>query len=484
MDEIIEEINQLGRGNAENLASPSPIDSTQVLVRMADKPTRISGKATKCKGKKENTSDWEFSKSTIRERNEKMFNNELLSDIHFIVGPLGASKRIPAHKYVLAIGSSVFFAMFNGDLAENKEEIHIPDVEPKAFLALLRYLYCDEVCLEADTVLATLYASKKYIVPYLAHACVEFLETSLSFRNACVLLSQSCLFEDEDLTQRCWEVIDAQTELSLNAEGFTDVDGKTLRSIVCRESLSVNETAVFDAANRWAEAECIRNNVEPTGKNKREALKDSLFLLRIPTMSLQEFADGPATSDLLTKEEIIKIFVWYSATTKPELTFPTEHRRGLTPHCCHRFQSTAYRSNQWRYRGRCDSIRFMADKRVFIAGYGLYGSSTGAANYKAHIKLSQNGKVLSEETAGFFSDGCSKTFSVWFKHSVQCEPGIFYTASAILDGNELSYFGQEGLSEVVCDGITIQFQCSSDSTNGTGVQGGQIPELIFYYANT
>jgi len=47
--------------------------------------------------------------------------------------------RVPAHKYVLAIGSSVFFAMFNGNLAEHKDEIHIPDVEPDAFLTLLKY---------------------------------------------------------------------------------------------------------------------------------------------------------------------------------------------------------------------------------------------------------------------------------------------------------------------------------------------------------
>lgn len=28
--------------------------------------------------------------------------------------------------------------------------------------------------------------------------------------------------------------------------------------------------------------------------------------------------------------------------------------------------------------------------------------------------------------------------------------------------------------------VTFQFHCSSESTNGTGVQGGQIPELIYY----
>lgn len=50
----------------------------------------------------------------------------------------GHTQSIPAHKYVLATGSSVFYAMFYGGLAENKRDIEVPDVEPAAFLALLR----------------------------------------------------------------------------------------------------------------------------------------------------------------------------------------------------------------------------------------------------------------------------------------------------------------------------------------------------------
>jgi hypothetical protein len=59
-------------------------------------------------------------------------------------------------------------------------------------------------------VLATLYVAKKYMVPHLAKACVNYLETSLTAKNACLLLSQSRLFEEPELMQRCWEVIDAQ----------------------------------------------------------------------------------------------------------------------------------------------------------------------------------------------------------------------------------------------------------------------------------
>lgn len=55
-----------------------------------------------------------------------------------------------------------------------------------------------------------MYVAKKYIVPHLARACVNYLETSLTAKNACLLLSQSRLFEEPDLMQRCWEVIDAQ----------------------------------------------------------------------------------------------------------------------------------------------------------------------------------------------------------------------------------------------------------------------------------
>uniref|UniRef100_A0A671DLS1 BTB domain containing 6 n=1 Tax=Rhinolophus ferrumequinum TaxID=59479 RepID=A0A671DLS1_RHIFE len=469
--------------------------------------------------------NWQSFHPTLRERNALMFNNELMADVHFIVGPPGGARRVPAHKvgrglalaalkggrpppecalslpwvwqllgvgraqgsgqlfhpqYVLAVGSSVFYAMFYGDLAEVKSEIHIPDVEPAAFLILLKYMYSDEIDLEADTVLATLYAAKKYIVPALAKACVNFLETSLEAKNACVLLSQSRLFEEPELTQRCWEVIDAQAEMALRSEGFCEIDWQTLEIIVTREALNTKEAVVFEAVLNWAEAECRRQGLPLTPRNKRHVLGPALYLVRIPTMTLEEFANGAAQSDILTLEETHNIFLWYTAANKPLLAFPLTKRKGLAPQRCHRFQSSAYRSNQWRYRGRCDSIQFAVDRRVFVAGLGLYGSSSGKAEYSVKIELKRLGVVLAQNLTRFVSDGSSSTFSVWFEQPVQVEQDTFYTASAVLDGSELSYFGQEGMTEVQCGKVTFQFQCSSDSTNGTGVQGGQIPELIFY----
>ena len=341
-------------------------------------------------------------------------------------------------------------------------------------------MYSDEIELEADTVLATLYAAKKYIVPALAKACVTFLETSLEAKNACVLLSQSRLFEEPELTQRCWEVIDAQAELALRSEGFCEIDRPTLEIILQRETLNTREALVFEAVLDWAASECGRQGLVVTAPNRRAVLGKALYSVRIPTMTLEEFADGPAQSDVLTLEETHNVFLWFTAAKKPWLEFPLAQRSGLSPQRCHRFQSSAYRSNQWRYRGRCDSIQFAVDKRIFMAGLGLYGSSGGKAEYSVKIELKRQGTTLAQNLTKFLSDGSSSTFSVWFEHPVQVEQDTFYTVSAVLDGNELSYFGQEGVTEVQCGKVTFQFQCSSDSTNGTGVQGGQIPELVFF----
>nr|CAB3508078.1 unnamed protein product [Spodoptera littoralis] len=240
---------------------PSPCGSASATPSPTTSPAPPPGAATL-------DPNWQATKPTVRERNAAMFNNQLMSDVTFIVGGPGHSQIIPAHKYVLATASSVFYAMFYGGLAECKQEIEVPDVEPSAFLTLLKYIYCDEIQLEADTVLSTLYVAKKYIVPHLAKACVNYLETSLTAKNACLLLSQSRLFEEPELMQRCWEVIDAQAEMALTSDGFVDIDVSTLESVLARETLNCKEINLFEAALAWAHAECVRRDIDQHQQTK------------------------------------------------------------------------------------------------------------------------------------------------------------------------------------------------------------------------
>ena len=131
---------------------------------------------------------------------------------------------------------------------------------------------------------------------------------------------------------------------------------------------------------------------------------------------LHDFENLKWANDLCSCERSMKI---ESVMSFFFLCCSSKSRAGLKPQICHRFQSSAYRSNQWRYRGRCDSIQFCVDKRIFIVGFGLYGSSNGAADYSVRIELKRLGRILAENNAKFFSDGSSNTFHVHFEQPIQ-----------------------------------------------------------------
>ena len=69
--------------------------------------------------------NWQTARPTIRERSKFMFNNDLFSDVKFVVQKVIAEsedrQEIPAHKFVLSISSPVFEAMFYGEMAETRQ---------------------------------------------------------------------------------------------------------------------------------------------------------------------------------------------------------------------------------------------------------------------------------------------------------------------------------------------------------------------------
>lgn len=429
--------------------------------------------------------NWQASKPTVKDRLAFIFNKEILSDVHFVVGKGTQQQRIPAHKFILSVGSAVFDAMFNGAMATTSEEIELPDVEPAAFLALLRFLYSDEVQIGPETVMMTLYTAKKYAVPALEKACVDFLKSNLSSDNAFMLLTQARLFDEPQLAALCLETIDKYTSEALAAEGFTDIDHETLCAVLERDTLRIREAKLFAAVVRWAEQECLRQNFLVTSENQRNVLGRALNLIRFPLMTVEEFAVGPAQSNILTDREIVSLFLYFTVNPKPSVSFPD------VPRCCItgkeqtvcRFQQT---ESRWGYSGTSDRIRFMVDRRIFVVGFGLYGSIHGSSDYDVNIQIIQTGtgKLLGSNDTSFSCDGSPSTFRVMFKTPVEINPNNNYTACATLKGPD-SHYGTKGLRKITLDcpsggKVTFQFTYAAGNNNGTSVEDGQIPEIIFY----
>ncbi|XP_048471798.1 BTB/POZ domain-containing protein 1 isoform X2 [Rhincodon typus] len=426
--------------------------------------------------------NWQAAQRSVRERFSFMFNNELLSDVHFAVGKGPGARRLPAHRFVLAVGSAVFDAMFNGGMATSSAEIELPDVEPAAFLALLRFLYSDEVQIGPETVMTTLYTAKKYAVPALEAHCVEFLTKHLRADNAFMLLTQARLFDEPQLASLCLDTIDKNTVDAISAEGFTDIDLDTLCAVLERDTLSIQEIRLFSGVVRWAEAECQRQQLPVTPGSKQKVLGKAITLIRFPLMSIEEFAAGPAQSGILSDREIVNLFLHFTLNPKPRVEYIDR------PRCCLRGKECSISrfpqvESRWGYNGTSDRIRFSVTRRVSVVGFGLYGSIHGPTDYQ----IIENDKniMLGQNDTGFCCDGSANTFRVMFKEPIEILPNVSYTACATLKGPD-SHYGTKGLRKVIHEspttGISTCFVFFNvpGNNNGTSVEDGQIPEIIFY----
>lgn len=72
------------------------------------------------------------------------------------------------------------------------------------------------------------------------------------------------------------------------------------------------------------------------------------------------------------------------------------------------------------------------DKKIFLVGYGVYGSYYKAAEYEVLIELihTASSKVIAKNATGFNSDGSNYTYRLIFKEPVEILPNTIYTASS------------------------------------------------------
>ena len=259
--------------------------------------------------------NWQTNCTSINQRTKYIFNTALLSDVKFIV-PVSNGEResqvIPAHKLVLAIGSPVFFAMFYGQMADTRDSIELPDCDYESLLELFRFIYSDEVELTGSNVMHVLYLAKKYLVSSLVENCAEFLRKNLDASNVFSILPHAQKFEDKDLENRCWEVIEVHTEEALTSDDFVATERSLVESVVKREKLNVKEVELFKAVDRWAEKKIEEQGIVTDGNAKRRIIGEKILKeIRFPLMLEREFASFVIDSNILNVQEVGVMMIRY-----------------------------------------------------------------------------------------------------------------------------------------------------------------------------
>ena len=119
--------------------------------------------------------------------------------------------------------------------------------------------------------------------------------------------------------------------------------------------------------------------------------------------------------------------------------------------------------SRWGYSGTSDRLRFMVNRKIFIVGFGLYGSIHGATEYAVNMQVgakflgdsfsiavtgnkknslyissqithTDSSRIVGQNETSFPCDGTNTTFRVMFKEPVEIYPNMNYTAACTLKG--------------------------------------------------
>lgn len=432
--------------------------------------------------------DWQVPKPNVKERIEVMFNNDLLSDVKFIVGKWSGDfksrkvEEIPAHKFVLSISSAVFFDMFQ--TPETSDVIELSDYEYESLLEMLRYIYTDEVILSGSNVMEVLHLSRRYKLPILSDKCTEFLRKNLNVSNVINFLKQAQNDQEEGVVASCWEVIGKHTSEVIKLDEFTTIDKVTLETLVERDSLSVSEVELFEAVNCWANNQCEIQGLLPNGKLKRGLLGEQIVKnIRYPIMKEEEFANVVLECNILSPKECFDIIKHFSSVLNSTLGFKQERRVGVDRKQLCRFDAVV--DYGWFYGpGKKDSIVFSVDQTIVLYGICFCGNQN--EKYSLHLKVTDLScsSVVGNRIGCFSSQNLPyKSSSYWgfevlFDIPIIIQKSIRYSVEAAISGS-FSWRGLGGENTIQCSGVCFNFENSGQSNNGTSVMKGQFPGFLF-----
>jgi len=421
---------------------------------------------------------WQTERPSIGERIKFMLSNDLFSDVKFVVRKsdhaVESKQVIPAHKFVLSIGSPVFGAMFYGDLAETRDSIELPDCEYESLLELFRYLYSDEVNLSGSNVMGVLYLAKKYMVPSLADKCSEFLLDNLDASNVFNILPMAEKCNEKRLIDQCWQVIDNQSEEAVKSDEFTTIEHSLLEAVVSRGTLAINEIDLFKAVDLWATKTCEKQGIESNGKVKRIILGEKIIKeVRFLIMEEHEFASVVPDTKILTPVELKAI----------AMGFYDRKRSGIW--VCDRFGSI-YNGCK-TYDGLKDYLLFEVDNDIMLHRLRFCGSEN--RKYSVKLKIGNLDWCPLDQcvckTGTFVSKRlqCKNRndyfgFEVKLGHSMALKKNERYLIKAEISGQP-SWIGNFGSSVVKVAGVNFNFITSLKTGNGTCSTFGQFPQLVF-----
>lgn len=363
-----------------------------------------------------------------------------------------------------------------------------------------RYLYTDEFDIHSDNVTSMLFAAKKFDLQGLSDLCFKYLDAEMNTDNVCRVMEQAHIYNENGLYDKCLRFVSANGNEVIVKPAFGELCPECVEKIIRQNDLNADEDKVYEGCIIWANAECRRQKKQPNDETRRDMLGDLLYLIRFPTMDIAYFTHKVSLGNVLTNDETLSIFQYFHGEVqqlpnrfnkKPRHRIAQKNREPAEPVKISDYRKTPSKerilrvarfsscNGEWKQNGPPDAISFSVSRTIILYGVQIYGTARGQEMYTVKLFIYDDLKEEVRKTdATIYTNSSKQKYDVYLSEPVRVPPRRNFTAVVLMKGGPTRK-GADGEAVRIEEGVTFDFSASNKSSNGTDVNVGQIPGLLF-----
>lgn len=240
---------------------------------------------------------------------KNLFLDELTSDVSFVFVSSGDKLQyLPAHKFLLVNGSTVFKELFSGAF-EEVDEVAVVGANHDEFKEFLQIFYLGQITLSVGNVAGVMMLAHKYNVTECLDLCETFLLEYMPVERICSAFDLAITYDRKQLKEHCQRVISENSVEAFASDSFRKCSHEVLKQILVRGDFSCSAKELFDACMAWAGQMCVKKELDASKtENRVKQLGECLYLMPFHLMNHKEVNECIAELNmLLTQTELLEI---------------------------------------------------------------------------------------------------------------------------------------------------------------------------------
>lgn len=365
----------------------------------------------------------------IGESISELYLNSHMADVHFVFKHdrmIRCDVKVPAHKTILAMASTVFHAMFFGPLKE-KDVVEIVDADSTVFKEFLQMFYLPQIKLNIENIEDVVRLADKYDMLKKLNSCATFSPDQLTKKNLIWAYQLSMSLHNQALKHLCEAKFDTLTSNELKSDVFLRCDKVVIEHILKLNRLDCKEFDLFTACIEWAKASCVANGID---ENDPASLKNQLggcfHLIRFETMDMEEIVkimENERYRQLFSRDEVADLICM-----KKNVNFRSEaFKYAQRPSRALQWNSNAIlycelSAGKGGYTESKESTWFSVNNSVLL----------GEINFRQIFAVENNGTIdipSKMSIVEYEKQSLTTSNVVLYTQTVMFESGVFFTVS-------------------------------------------------------